>query len=85
MLSSSDQKKIQTKLRNIYRLLNSKVEINSYSKEIIKIINKFNKKNKKKSKLISEKTSIIICYGDSVFNSKQRYQIKSFQSFFQKN
>ena len=46
MLSRSGQKKIETKLRNIYRLLESKVEINSYSSEIVQIINKFNKKNK---------------------------------------
>ena len=84
MLSRSGQKKIETKLRNIYRLLESKVEINNYSSEIVQIINKFNKKNKKKSKLISEKTSIVICYGDSVFNSKQKYQIKGFQNFYQK-
>ncbi len=84
MLSRSGQKKIEIKLRNIYRLLESKVEINSYSSEIVQIINKFNKKNKKRIKLISEKTSIVICYGDSVFNSKQKYQIKGFQNFYQK-
>ena len=48
MLSQSGQTKIETKLRNIYHLLNSKVEINSYSNEITQVINKFNKKNKKK-------------------------------------
>ena len=84
MLSPSGQKKIETKLRNVYRLLNSKKEINSYSNEITEVINKFNKENKKQSKLISEKTSIVICYGDSVFNSKQKYQIKGFQNFYQK-
>ena len=84
MLPPSGQKKIETKLRNIYSLLFSKIEINKYSKEITQIIKKFNKKNKKKNKLISEKTSIVICYGDSVFNSKQKYLIKSFQNFYQK-
>ena len=84
MLSPTGQKKIETKLRNIYQFLYSKIEINQYSKEIIQIIKKFNKKNKKKNKLISEKTSIVICYGDSVFNSKQKYQIKGFQNFYQK-
>ena len=48
MLSPSGQKKIETKLRNVYRLLKSKVEINSYTSEIAQIINKFNKKIKKK-------------------------------------
>ena len=84
MLSPSDQKKIETKLRNIYSSLYSKIEIDQYSKEITQIIKKFNKKNKKKNKLISEKTSIVICYGDSIFNSKQKYLIKGFQNFYQK-
>ena len=84
MLSTSGQKKIEIKLRNIYRFLYSKIEIDRYSEEITQIIKRFNKKNKKKSKLISEKTSIVICYGDSVFNSKQKYQIKGFQNFYQK-
>ena len=84
MLSTSGQKKIETKLRNIYRSLYSKIEIEIYSKEITQIIKKFNEKNKKKNKLLSEKTSIVICYGDSVFNSNQKYQIKGFQNFYQK-
>ena len=84
MLSPSGQKKIEEKLRNIYRVLNSRIEIGQYSKEIAQVIKKFNKKNKKRKKLISEKTSIVICYGDSVFNSKQKYQIKGFQNFYQK-
>ncbi len=84
MLSPSGQKKIETKLRNIYRFLYSKIEIKQYSKEITQIIKRFNKKNKKKNKLISEKNSIVICYGDSVFNSKQKYQIKGLQNFYQK-
>jgi len=84
MLSPSGQNKIEKKLRNIYHSLHSKIEIEQYSKEITQIIKKFNKKNKKKNKLISEKTSIIICYGDSVFDSKQKYLIKGFQNFYQK-
>ena len=84
MLSPSGQNKIEKKLRNIYHSLHSKIEIDQYSKEITQIIKKFNKKNKKKNKLISEKTSIIICYGDSVFDSKQKYLIKGFQNFYQK-
>ena len=84
MLSPSGQNKIEKKLRNIYHSLHSKIEIDQYSKEITQIIKKFNKKNKKKNKLITEKTSIVICYGDSVFNSKQKYLIKGFQNFYQK-
>ena len=84
MLSLAGQRKIEKKLKNIYNFLYSKREIELYTKEIIQIISKFNKKNRKKNKLISEKTSIVICYGDSVFNSKQRYLIKSFQNFYQR-
>ena len=84
MLSTVGQKKIEKKLRNIYNFLYSKIEIDLYSKEIIQVINKFNKKNKKKNKLISEKTSIVICYGDSILYSKQKYLIKGFQNFYQK-
>ena len=35
-------------------------------------------------KIISEKTSIVISYGDSLFSSSQRHLLKNFQSFFQK-
>ena len=48
MLSPFGQKKIETKLRNIYRYLYSKIEIDQYSKEITQIIKRFNKKNKKR-------------------------------------
>ena len=37
-----------------------------------------------KQKIISEKTSIVIGYGDSIFSSSQKHLIKNFQSFFQK-
>ena len=84
MLSLAGQRKIEKKLKNIYNFLYSKKKIDLYSKEITKVINKFNKKTKKKNKLISEKTSIVICYGDSVFSSKQKYQIKGFQNFYRK-
>ena len=84
MLSRSDQKKIVTKIRNIYRILYSKIVIDRCSEEVIQIINRFNKKNRKKGKLISEKTSIVICYGDSILYSKQKYLIKGFQNFYQK-
>ena len=84
MLSKSGQKKIETKLRNIYSFSCSKKEIDLFSRETTQVINKFNKKNKKKDKLISEKTSIVISYGDSVFNSKQKYLIKGFLNFYHK-
>ena len=82
MLSPFGQKKIETKLRNIYRYLYSKIEINQYSEEITQIIKRFNKKNKIKKKIISEKTSIVICYGDSVIDKKNRNLIKVFQNLY---
>ena len=84
MLSQIAQKKIKFKLKNIYRYHISEIEISNYCEEIIKIINQFNKRKNKKKKLISEKTSIVICYGDSVFSSSQKHLLKNFQSFFQK-
>ncbi|MBD1162439.1 alpha-amylase [Pelagibacterales bacterium SAG-MED12] len=84
MLSQIDQRKIKLKLKSIYKYNLPGIEINDCSKEITKIINKFNKKKNKKKKIISEKTSIVICYGDSVFSSSQRHLLKNFQSFFQK-
>ena len=84
MLSQIAQKKIKFKLKSIYRYHLSEIEISNYCEEIIKIINQFNKRKNKKKKLISEKTSIVICYGDSVFSSSQKHLLKNFQSFFQK-
>ena len=63
MLTQKDQKKIRSKLDNIYKIFLSKKDINKFENEIIQIIKKFNKKNPKKKKNISEKTSLIICYG----------------------
>ena len=68
---------------NIYRILLSKKDIDFFEKEIIQIIENFNKKNPKKKKNISEKTTLLICYGDSVYLEKKK-SIKVFQSFFKK-
>ncbi len=84
MLSQKDQKKIGSKLSNIYKSSLSKKDLSHLKDEIIHIINIFNRKNKKKKKDISEKTSLIISYGDSVYSS-QKGSIKVFHSFFKKN
>ena len=84
MLSRIDQRKIKLKLKSIYGNYLSEIEISDCCEEITTVINKFNKKKNKKQKIISEKTSIVICYGDSVFSSSQKHLIKNFQSFFQK-
>ncbi len=84
MLIQKDQKKISSVLENIYKLILPKKDINNLKEEIIQIIRNFNKINKKKKIIISEKTSLIICYGDAVY-SNEKSSIKVFQSFFQKN
>ena len=84
MLTQKDQKKIGSKLSNIYKSSLSKKDLYHLKDEIIHIINIFNKKNKKKKKDISEKTSLIISYGDSVYSS-QKGSIKVFNNFFKKN
>ena len=83
MLIQKDQKKIRSVLENIYKPILSKEDINYLKDEIIQIIKDFNKKNTKKKIIISEKTSLLICYGDTVY-SNQKSSIKVFQNFFQK-
>ena len=62
MLTQKDQKKIRSKLDNIYKVSLSNEDIDIFENEIIKIIKNFNNKNLKKKKNISEKTSLLICY-----------------------
>ena len=83
MLTQKDQKNIRSKLVNIYKTIFSKKDINYFENEIIQLINNFNKKNPKKKKSISEKTTLVICYGDSVYSEKKK-SIRVFQNFFQK-
>ena len=82
MLSQINKKKIKYKLKQIDNFLPSK-EIDHCSEEISHIINRFNKNNKKEKSLISEKTTMIICYGDSIY-SKNKKNLKTFQKFFNK-
>ena len=83
MLTQKDQKTIRSKLNNIYKIFLSKRDIDYFENEIVQIIQQFNKKNLKKKKSISEKTTLVICYGDSVYSEKKK-SIKVFQRFFQK-
>ena len=83
MLTQKDRKNIRSKLVNIYKTIFSKKDINYFESEIIQLINNFNEKNPKKKKSISEKTTLVICYGDSVYSEKKK-SIRVFQSFFQK-
>ena len=83
MLTQKDQRTIRSKLDNIYKTFLSKKNIDYFENEIVQIIHNFNKKNPKKKKIISEKTTLVICYGDSVYSEKKK-SIKIFQNFFQK-
>ena len=83
MLTQKDQRTIRSKLDNIYKTFLSKKNIDYFENEIFQIIHHFNKKNPKKKKIISEKTTLVICYGDSVYSEKKK-SIKVFQNFFQK-
>ena len=83
MLTQKDQKTIRSKLDNIYKIFLSKKDIDYFENEIVQIVRYFNKKNPKKKKKISEKTTLVICYGDSVYSRKKK-SIKVFQNFFQK-
>ena len=47
------------------------------------LIKNFNKKNTKKKKIISEQTSLLICYGDSILD-KNKKLIKVFQNFYER-
>jgi sucrose phosphorylase len=83
MLTQKDQRTIRSKLDNIYKIFLSKKDINYFENQILQIIKNFNKKNPKQKKNISEKTTLVICYGDSVYSEKKK-SIKVFQNFFQK-
>ena len=84
MLTQKDQRTIRSKLDKIYKKLISKEDIDYFENQIVQIIKYFNKKNPKKKKTISEKTSMLICYGDSLFAQDQKHSIKVFKNFFQK-
>ena len=50
MLTQKYNKKIRSKLDNIYKIFLSKKDIDKFEDEIIQIIKNFNKKNPKKKK-----------------------------------
>ena len=83
MLTQNYQTKIRSKLNNIYKKSLPKKDIDKFEDEIIQIIKNFNKKNPKRKKNVSEKTSLIICYGDSIYSSKKN-SIPLFKTFYQK-
>ena len=84
MLFQKNQKRISSILRNIYKPSLNERDIDHLKDQIIQIIKKFNQNNIKKKLTISEKTSLVICYGDNI-NSNQKSSIQVFQNFFKKN
>ncbi len=84
MLFQKNQKKISSILRNIYKPFVNERDIDHFKDQIIQIIKKFNQNNSKKKLTISEKTSLVICYGDNI-NSNKKSSIQVFQNFFKKN
>ena len=84
MLSQITQKKIKSKLYDIYQTTSSKNYINSYYEEISQLIKRFNKKNRSKKIRISEKTTMVICYGDSLYSKSQKFSINNIQKFYNK-
>ncbi|MDC3014966.1 alpha-amylase family glycosyl hydrolase [Candidatus Pelagibacter sp.] len=83
MLTQKDQRTIRSRLDNIYKIILSKKDIDYFENEIFQTIKNFNKENPKKKKNISEKTTLVICYGDSVYSEKKK-SIRVFQGFFKK-
>ena len=85
MLSQQSKKNIKRKLNTIYSKNYSKKNLNIYADEIFRVINKYNKLGKKLKKIkISEKTSVLICYADSLLNGNKEKTIKIFRKFYKK-
>ena len=84
MIIQKDQKKIISILKKIYRQILPKQNIDLLKNEIVQLIEDFNKKNRLNKINISEKTSLVISYGDNIYSS-QSSSMKIFQKFFQKN
>ena len=85
MLSQQSKKDIKRKLSTIYSINYSKKKLNIYADEIFSVINKYNKFGTKGKKIIiSEKTSALICYGDSLLNGNKEKTLKSFRKFYKK-
>ena len=85
MLSKTNQKKISSKLNNIYQSHCNKEDVNFYTSEIVELLNQFNRRNKKKKKNISEKTSMLICYGDSILKKIKNIQLRYLKTSFKKD
>ena len=86
MLSQKSKKDIQRKLNFIYKTNKSKKNLKIYANEIFQVINRYNKYGKKGKKIqISEKTSVLISYGDNLLDSNKEKTINIFKKFYKKN
>ena len=85
MNSSEIRNQITIKLKKIYKPNFTNQELLSFTDEIVKTIGKSNKiKKSKKNFNLSEKTSLLICYGDSVLGTKTNKSIAEFKKFHKK-
>ena len=82
MLSKNNKKSLEKIFNKIYK---SKNNINKlYIREIIYLINKYNKNRKKEDLKINESTSLVICYGNSVTDGNKK-SLKVFNKFYKKH
>ena len=81
MLSKNNKISLKKIFNKIYR---SESNINKlYIREIIYLINKYNKNKKKENLKINESTSLVICYGNSVTDGNKK-SLKVFNKFYKK-
>ena len=88
MLSNTVKNKINSRLKNIYSKNFNNTDLKVFSDEIINLIKISNKriyKTKSKKLRVSEDTTVVICYGDSVYDNGKINSIKSFKNFYNKN
>ena len=86
MLSQQSKIYIKRKLNLIYKKNKTEKSLNIYAEEIFRVINRYNRFGKKGKKItVSEKSSVLICYGDSLLNSSKEKTIKIFRKFYKKN
>ncbi len=85
MLSQQGKTDIKKILNLIYKKKPFVKSIDDCAEEIFGIIKKYNSKCKQGKKIsISEKTSVLICYGDSLLNGNKEKTLKIFRKFFKK-
>ncbi len=86
MLSQQSKINIKKKLNLIYKTNKKEKNLKIYAEEIFRVVNRYNKLGKTGKKLkVSEKTSVLICYGDSLLNNDKEKTIKNFKKFYKKN